>query len=256
MQPQDPNNQNTNPATPPTPPAPAPEPPTQTPPAVQTPTPSNGPAPAPAPIPEPQLEEPANTTPLSPQPKKMPSKALIGGILGAIVLVAVAVSVYFLFFSGIKLATYNGQNFSIQYPDGYEQKDVDEGSATFIEKGDAVTASEVGVYYSAFPEALSQEQVDLYRSTIKEQLQTNAGEITGSELQLKDPKVEDVKFKGQDAIQMTAKVTKDGADNGSAKFIAVFDTQKFYMVVVKAHNSDPGVAQATDRIINSFATKN
>src|SRR5687768_5574498 len=108
MQPQDPNNQNSNPTTPPTPPAPAPEPPT--PPAAQTPTPSNGPAPAPAPtaaapIPEPELDEPASSTPTDQYLKKMPSKALIGGILGAIVLIAVAISVYFLFFSGIKLAT-------------------------------------------------------------------------------------------------------------------------------------------------------
>jgi hypothetical protein len=244
MQPQDPNNQTTNPATPPDS---APEPPTQTPPA---------PVAATTPIPEPKLEETSGPAPTAPLVKKIPSKALIAGILGAIILVAAGVSVYFLYFSGIKLATYTGQNFSIQYPDGYEQKVADEGSVTFVEKGSADTASEVAVVYTAFPETLDQEQVDVYRKAIKEQLQTDAGEITGEEVQLKDPKVEDVKYKGQDAIQMTAKIAKDGADVGNAKFIAVFDTEKFFMVVVRTHISDPGVTAATDKIINSFTIKN
>jgi len=239
MHPQDPHNQ--------TDPAAAPEPPAQTPPA---------PTAAPVLIPEPKLEEPTGPRPATTPAKKAPSKALIGGILGAIVLVAVGVSAYFLLFSGIKLTTYTGQNFSIQYPDGYEQKDAGEGSVTFIEKGTADTASEIGVVYTAFPEALDQEQADLYKNAIKEQLQTDASKITGTEIQLKDSKVEDVKYKGQSAIQMTAKIAKDGTDVGSAKFIAVFDTEKFFMVVVKAHTSDPSVAAATDKIINSFTLKN
>ena len=175
--------------------------------------------------------------------------------MGAIVVVVVGVCAYFLFFSGIKLATYSGQSFSIQYPDGYEQKDAGEGSATFTEKGDAATASEIGAYYAKFAEPVEQEQIDLYKNALKEQLQSKLNEVTGADIQTKDAKVENIKYKGQDAFQLTAKTTKNGKEDGSVKLIAVFDTEKFYMILVKAHTTDPGVAAAADKIINSFTIK-
>lgn len=259
MQPQDPN-QNSTPATPPpTPPAPAPEPPTQTPPVAPV-IPAPTPAPiTPSPIPSPTFETPAGPTPLTPQEpkKKLPTKKIIIGVVGLLLLAGLVAGIYSLFApSGIKLSTYSGQTFSIQYPEGYEAKNADEGTVTLTEKGDTATASEVGVVYTAFPEPIDQEQVDLYKSTFKEQMQSNPGEISGDTgMQLSDIKVEDVKFQGQDAVQATAKITKDGKEVGTGKFVAVVTTTSFYMLFVNANASDPGVKAATDEILQSFAIK-
>ena len=247
MQPQDPTTPNTNPATPPNPaPTPNPEQPAQL-----TPTPSAAPAPAPAP----QTTDPGATTPVGPQPAKHGlDKKLIAIILGALLVIAAAVAAYFLFFSGIKLATYNGDKFSLEYPEGYEKKDVDEG-VQFNEPGNSETASSVFAFYSEFPEELTQEQVDQYTELFKEQAQSSFGTVANTDIEAKDVKVTEVQYKGQKALQMTGKGVKNGVDAGTLKLIAVLNKKEIYMIGVGAHNSDPGVASATERILNSFTVK-
>jgi hypothetical protein len=242
MQPQEPKppvapESNEAPVTPPTPPV---EP---TPPSAPI-TPANTPAP---------ITPAAMVTPPTPG-KNNPPKKLIAIILGAVLLIAAGVSAYFLLFSGIKLSTYNNDKFSVQYPEGYDQKAEDSG-VTFTEKGDANTASSVFAFYSEFPEEIDQEQVDIFKSAFKEQVETNFGGVTGSDMQITDTKAEDITYKGQSAMQITGTAKREGKDAGSMKLLVVIDTKKLYMVGVGAEKSDPGVAAATDKIINSFTVK-
>lgn len=249
MQPQEPK----PPVTPEDTNAPANTPPT--PPAEPTPptTPSEPATPA-APVETPAAAAPiAAVTPPTPGASKPPTK-LIAIILGAVLLIAAGVSAYFLLFSGIKLSTYNGDKFSVQYPEGYEQKAEDSG-VTFNEKGDEATASSVFAYFSEFPEEIEQEQIDIFKTAFKEQVESNFGGVTGSDMELTDTKAEDVTYKGSSALQITGKAKREGADAGSMKLIVVIDTKKLYMVGVGAHASDPAVASATDKIINSFTVK-
>lgn len=245
MQPQEPKppvtpESNEAPVTPPTPPV-EPTPPT----APSEPTPA-------APIETPTTPV-AAVTPPTPS-KNNPPKKLIAIILGAVLLIAAGVSVYFLLFSGIKLSTYNSDKFSVQYPEGYGQKAEDSG-VTFTEPGDEATASSVFAYFSEFPEEIDQEQIDIFKSAFKEQVESNFGGVTGSDMQITDTKAEDVTYKGQSAMQITGTAKRDGKDAGSMKLLVVIDTKKLYMVGVGAEKSDPGVAAATDKIINSFTVK-
>jgi hypothetical protein len=200
------------------------------------------------------IAAPASTaTPPTPAKSKPPTK-LIAIILGAVLLIAAGVSAYFLLFSGIKLSTYNSDKFSVQYPEGYQQKAEDSG-VTFNEPGDEATASSVFAYYSEFPEEIEQEQVDIFKSAFKEQVESNFGGVTGSDIELTGTKAEDVTYKGSNALQITGNAKRQGADFGKMKLIVVIDTKKLYMVGVGAHTSDAGVASATDKIINSFTVK-
>ena len=237
MQPQEPTNPNTTPNQ--TPSAGVPEP--------------QAPAPAPA-APTPKVTDTPSAGPTTPTPGKKPPMMLIGIVVAVVLAVGAAVAAYFLFFSGIALATYNGDKYSVKYPEGYEQK-VEESSVTFNEKGDANTASSVFVYYSEFPAPVEQEQVTLLKDTLKEQMEASIGQATGGNIQIKDSKTEEVKFKGADALQVTGKAERDGKDAGNMKIVMVIDTQKLYMVGVGADISDPGVKNSTDAIINSFTVK-
>lgn len=224
--------------------------------APKDPNQNTNPAPATAPAPaEPvaPVTPTADTTPPAVGKSKPPTK-VIAIILGAVLLIAAGVSAYFLLFSGIKLSTYDSDKFSVKYPEGYEQKAEDSG-VTFNEKGEEATASSVFAYYSEFPEEISQEQIDIFKTAFKEQVESNFGGVTGSDMQLTDTKAEDIAYKGSDALQITGKAKRGDADAGSMKLIVVIDTKKLYMVGVGAHASDPGVATATDAIINSFTVK-
>jgi flagellar basal body-associated protein FliL len=230
MQPPEPTNQNTNVA-----PTPAQEP--QTPP----------PSPAPAPTPPPMHDQAVTT------PSKKPPIALLGGI-AALVLIAIAVGAYFMFSGGVKLQTYTDEKFSLQYPAEYEKKDINDG-IMFTEKGEEKTASTVFAYYYSFPEDLTDEQVSLVRETFKTELDKRINDITGTATVIEDVKATDVKFKGEDAVQITGRAVENGQNAGSLKLIAVVNKNMLYLIGVGAHASDPAVASATDTIINSFTVK-
>ena len=218
-------------------------------------------APAPAPTPETPAAptppaQPAGTPPTPPQPGKKPSNKLVIAIIAAVVVIVVAVGAYFVIFrkQGLALDTFSNDQFSLSVPKGYERRDID-GGIVFSEPGDQQTASVVFASYSAFPEPVDQEQLDIIKDALTSDPQTNLQSITGTSDEIEDTQITETKFKGVDALQITGRGVKDGQTTGRFKMVMVLNTEAVYLVGVGAHSSDPAIETELDEIIDSFTIK-
>jgi hypothetical protein len=199
----------------------------------------------------------ANYGAMSPEGKagsKRSMLLIIGGIVGA-ALIGVAIFAVIHFMGGVKLEAYSDENFTLQVPAGYEQEKEDNG-ISFKEKDGDKTRSEVGVFYEAFPEELSDDQLAEARSVLKDQL----GDFTDELVQDSDYGVENVKtaettFKGAQGYRITGDLVEDGKNVGKFTMVMVMTNKEVYLVGVAANDSDPGVGKKAETIINSFEVK-
>jgi hypothetical protein len=176
-------------------------------------------------------------------------------VVAVLALVAAGWWAYNKWFKGIELETYNNENYTLLVPVGYN-KEEDNDFQEFKEPGDEDTQSEVMAYYAAFPEPITADQVSQFKDLLKSELEDAAkNNLANPNDKVEDLKITDVKYKGEDALQLTATVTRDGKKEGEVKLVAVINTNEIYMVGVGAHVSDPGVSKEMDNIINSFEKK-
>lgn len=268
MQPQEPTLP-TQPAGP-NPPVQAPQPPAPPAAAYQPemqPAPIGTQAPAPPQVPLPGA--PVSQTPLG-APQPMPSfepqmpgaggrkKKILIACLALAVIIAIAAAVTYLasnLMASIKLTDYSSSLYSLKVPAEYEKKP-NGTSINFEERASGVTQSKVIVYYSGFADPISNEQVKTVRETFKKQLATSVEDLAKQgDQQLKNLKVRDDKFKGNDALWLEADVTENNQAIGTVKLVSVVDTKRLYMVGVAAHDSDKGLLKKADTIIDSFSLK-
>lgn len=194
---------------------------------------------------------------MPPQPGKKPSNKLAVAIIAAVVIIAVAVGAYFIIFrkQGLALETFSNDQFSLSVPKGYERRDID-GGIVFSEPGDQQTASVVFASYSAFPEPIDQEQLDIIKDALTSDPKTSLQSITGNgDQKIEDTQVTETKFKGVDALQITGRGVQNGQTAGRFKMIMVINTEEVYLVGVGAHSSDPAIETELDEIIDSFTVK-
>jgi hypothetical protein len=181
-------------------------------------------------------------------------------IAGAIVLAALAAAIALTMvtmsmLASIKLTGYSTAKYSLQVPAEYK-KTVSGDSVTFKEDEKKSTQSQVMVYYSDFPTTLSDDQVRTIRETLRTQLTSAAESLTEEDDQeVKDLKVNSVKYHSADALELTASVAEKGKTAGDIRVIAVVNSKQLYMVGVAAHNGDKGLQKKTDSIIDSFKLK-
>lgn len=224
---------------------------------------------------QPNLGAPAGSTPPATPPATSPAPSgtwqpgapapASGGnkkkmmlVVGVVVGLAVVAAIIFgamKFFGGksIKLETFSNENFSLLVPVGYKKE---EGAViAFQEPGDKDTQSAVLAQYEKMPETIEESQLAEVRKLFKEQIQQSAPSFVNSDEELKDLKVEDTTFKGQEGILITASIAKGGKVVGDLKMVAVINTEAIYIVGVGVHNSDKDLHKKVDTIINSFELK-
>jgi hypothetical protein len=249
MQPQDPN-------------APTSPTPNQPPTPDQSPQPSMvppQPAPPVAPMPgENSSFGPANPAPLpaaAPAGNKKMLMLLLIIVAGVLVLGASIFGVMKMIGSSVKLERFSNDNLSVLVPVGYKKTE-ENGGATFEEEGEESTRSEVVAFYEKLPEGLSEEDVQQVKDSLKTLLEGAAESSASQEGQeVKNVKVTDTTFKGDEALKLTADAEKDGKKVGSYTIIAAVSDKAVYLVGVGVHESDAGLSKKVDEIINSFELK-
>ena len=92
------------------------------------------------------------------------------------------------------------------------------------------------------------------KKEFKSQLENKISDYTTSTHTLTDVKIEDVKYKGEDAFQATAKAKSEGRE-GIFKMIAVVNTEKIFIIGVAADGGDTGLIVKANEIIDSFTIK-
>jgi hypothetical protein len=187
-------------------------------------------------------------------PKRKDKKTiLLFVILAIIFLTGLGWFVYNKWFSSITLETYSNEDFSISVPADYNREDKE--FIEFKEKGPSSSQSEVVAYYALLPSAIGADQVDEFKELFRDELSKEAEKLADSDEKVEDLKITDTTYKGEDALQLTATVTRDGKKEGQVKLVAVINEKEVYLIGVAAHVSDPGVAKNIDTIINSFTLK-
>lgn len=202
---------------------------------------------------------PAPTTPVGgPQPAGLTKKKLILAAIVVAVLLLLGAIVAILSFSllaSIKLKTYTNAKYSMQVPAEYKQE-VNGDSVNFTENEPEKTRSEVMVYYADFPSTLTDDQAATIKDTLRNQLKSAADDLAKDDAKkVEGLVVKETTFHAAPALQLTARVTEDGATVGKVTLVAVVDTQRLYMIGVAAHNSDKGLQKKTDAVIDSFRLK-
>jgi hypothetical protein len=207
--------------------------------------------------------------PITPMPSMgMPHAGIPGGnrrkpfmiaafaVVGILVIGIVAVLAMKMLGGSVKLETFSNENLSVLVPAGYS-KTPENGGASFEEKeGASGTHSEVVAFYEKLPSGLSDSDIQQVKSSLKSVLQ-NAAESSASQSdqEIKNIKITDTKFKGDDALKLTGDAMRDGKTVGHYTLIAGVNKNAVYMVGVGVHKSDPGLGKKVDQILNSFTLK-
>lgn len=182
---------------------------------------------------------------------------LTGGLLTLVVLAVGGWFAYTTFFGGIPVKEYQGDDFSMLVPKDYDKEDKTFGDGIRFEKPGvdddeksvvSVSSLEFDDKYLTRDKMIEAVDEGLNEDKIKEQY-----DDTGSLSDLKINK--SAKLSGVEARRVTATANKKGKKVGSLDVAYIFGDKKIYVVAVIAHVSEPGLAQSSGKIINSFKIK-
>jgi len=192
------------------------------------------------------------------QQSKRPNKKVIMIVVTTLLLLIVIGGGYFAFtkfMGGTKLEKFSNSHFSIKYPKGYE-KDESEYDAEFTEpNSEEKTKSYIIVTFGESNEEINdkllEKEFKVYESDINAQV--------SDELRLmqkvENGKSERINHKGSKALKVTADVTENGKKIGTAHLLLGVNKKQYFLVLLYAHNSDPGVEKKADAILASFDLK-
>lgn len=225
---------------------------------VQQPMPTAAfPQPAAAPAAPAAFQGPAAAVPVKkPFPTGLVLK-LTGSLVALIVLVVGGWFAYATFFGGIPLKEYQGDDYSMLVPKDYNKKDDSFGDGIAFEKPDTKSDEESSVTISS----IELNDTYLKRDKMIEILDKNItedklkedyddeGELTSLKIN------KNAKIGGVEARRITASANKDGKKVGSVDIAYILGEEKLYVVAVMAHATEPGLAQSSGKIIESFKIK-
>lgn len=200
---------------------------------------------------------PANENPV--QTVKMTTqKLLLTRVLPAIAFaVFIAALIIAPRYQSVELETYSNDKFSLLAPKDY-QKTEEEGSVSFEETSDDDKGTRTyveafrEVYEESMDDAQKTETLDMMESGFKESLEEASKEYNNT---VDDYKSESTSFKGNAARVITATIRQDGKTAGRVKVVIGVTDNSFFVVSVNAHQSDRGVTNNIDKIIDSFELK-
>ncbi len=281
-----PNNNPTSPTMPqppvqpvvPTPPA-TPYPPVQPIPPQQQSTPL-GTSPT---MPQPQSSftsqpQPLMTASAYKQGRNLSKKIILASVIvGVLLLIGGGVFAFTKMTGGIKLAKYSGSKFEILYPGNYEKKEFDEGrQVLFTEpdsKKDAKNSKEDKLDLKSDLSDMGDNDsavivaADEIPEEARKEIESKKEDFFNSfEKQLKDgssddnkkivlDKSERTKHLSNDALILKGVYKKKGKKVGNINIVIALGNDKYYVIMVVAHDSDPGVQKKADKIIDSFKLK-
>lgn len=206
---------------------------------------------------------PAMQSPKSPKSKKK----LLLLIAVPILVVLTAVGIFLglkVFNSGIALVEYSGDDFSISYPEGYEEK-TQSGLVYFeepLENPDATgteleelekTQSGIIVGIQEIPASLSDEQKGLVRDQYEKAGDEFAEGIAGDGQEVKNQETTtDIDLAGMPAKRITAELYEGDEKVADISVVFALNDERLVVVAVLAHVSDSSVAEKSQKIIDSF----
>lgn len=217
--------------------------------------------PAPMPMqpaaPNPAFQGPAAAVPVKkPFPVKLVA-ALGGGFLALAALIVGGWFAYTAFFGAIPLKEYQADDYSILVPKDYEQKDDSFGDGIVFQKPDTTAEDRSRVSVSSIElndTFLKRDKmIETLDKALNEDKLKEDYEDEGSLTNLKIDR--NAKVGSVEARRITATANKEGKKVGSIDIAYIFGEKKLYLVSVGAHVSEPGLAQSSDKIINSFKIK-
>jgi hypothetical protein len=228
--------------------------PGSTPAAAPPPNPS---APSAAPNPSTIAPVPGQSSPMPPA-KSSRKKMLISTVLPLVAFAAfITVLVVLPRFKTVTLETYSGSKFSFLAPKDYQKTEDGDSSVTFEENTkDEGTKSSIEAYREDFPEKANVSQqkdaLDSVEASFKESMEDAAKKDNDT---VEDYKSESTNFKGNTARIITATVKNKGSTAGRVKLVIGTSEKSLYLIAVEAHQSDRGLTNDMDKIINSFELK-
>ncbi len=262
----------------PTPPA-TPYPPVQPMPPQQQPTPLGTPPTMPQPqssfTPQPQ---PLMTASAYKQGRNFSKKIILASVIvGVLLLIGGGVFAFTKMTGGVKLVKYSGSKFEILYPENYEKEESDEGrQVLFTEpdsKKDAKNSKEDKPGLESDLSDMEDDDsaiivtADEIPEEARKEIESKKEEFFNSyEKQFKDgssdddkkfvfDKSERTKHLGNDALILKGVYKKKDKKVGNINIVIALGNDKYYVIMVAAHNSDLGVQKNADKIIDSFKLK-
>jgi hypothetical protein len=186
---------------------------------------------------------------------------LIAAIVGGLAIIGVGIWAILTFVAGgVALETYEGKDYTVLVPKGYEKEDNGDTSVAFSEPNaeddENGESTQSGVRLSS----MSFESLTAYMSRddiIKSYDETfTADKIEdlagGTDSSAKNFKKSDEKYQGFDARRISYDAEKDGRPTGSVHMLIVFTEKTMYTVTVAAHVSDASLDRASNKILNSL----
>lgn len=156
-------------------------------------------------------------------------------------------------FGAIPLKTYQGEGYSVLVPRDYEEESTS-SAVTFSEpEAERDTKSMVSVSKLDVPSEYRDQYIKMLESSLNEDSLTST--VQSSASTVKDFKSEEITHNGIEGRKLTATAVKDDKRVGDFTMMILYDEDAFYYVIVAAHESDPALARATDKIISSFKTE-
>lgn len=207
---------------------------------------------------QPQAVQPPVGMPQMPPAKKNVKKLILTSVFSFVAFaVFIAALIIVPRFQTVALETYSNSKFSFLAPKDYQKTEDGDSSVTFEENDDDEgTKSFIEAYREDFPEKADEAQqkqaLELMESNFKQSIEDSAKSENNT---VEDYKATDTTFKGDKARTLTATIKNKGNTAGRIKVVVGVNETSFYVIAVSAHQSDRGVTNSMDKIIDSFEIK-
>ncbi len=191
------------------------------------------------------------------QGRKFSKKIILTSIIvGVLLLIGGVVAAFTKINGGVKLVKYSDDNVEILYPENYKKKTIPGEGVQFTEdapkdsKDKSVIIVDTGDTGNVDDGKKSQFFDEFEQGLLKEKFTT----FVDKGYPVVD-KSERIKHKGNEAIRLKGTYKVDGKKVGDITAIAALTQNKYYTIVVAAHDSDPGVQKKAHTIIDSISVK-
>lgn len=187
-------------------------------------------------------------------------KTIIMAVVVLLVVALLGAGVFFglkMFGSSLKTTTYEGKNFTVLVPaEGYKKIESGDNISFREEAGSDSDQSEVMVrvmHVGALSGELEKKFLEELKSTLSQDRLSDLGAASGT---TSDYSAEIENHEGQDEVWVRARINGSGDEKGGDFLVRAYvKNENVYLVVIAAHDSDPGMKRAADKIAHSLTAK-
>lgn len=183
-------------------------------------------------------------------------KNIVLGLVAALLVITVA-GVFLaikVFGNNPDLSAYKSEQFSISYPENFEQR-TEDGAVAFTEPGEEADVTRSGVIVSTEDiSGLTDEQRKLLENNLIEQIDAFAKiAASGNNREIKSRTTKEVTLSGHPAQRVDAELFAEGQKVADFYIAAGLTGSKLSLVAVLVHTSDPVLNENAQAIIDSFS---